>query len=57
MLLVVVALATHTRGLPYGVLPPQLQTRQYIQMQNLCNTRIWLFSLRLGYIKHKFYTV
>ena len=30
MLLVIVALATHTRGLPYGVLPPQLQTQDQI---------------------------
>lgn len=31
MLLVIVALATHTRGLPYGELPPQLQTREYTE--------------------------
>jgi len=29
MLLAIVALATHTSGLPYGELPPQLQTREY----------------------------
>lgn len=31
MLLVIVALARHTRGLPYGELPSQLQTREYTQ--------------------------
>ncbi|XP_072755992.1 uncharacterized protein Scaf isoform X2 [Anoplolepis gracilipes] len=30
MLLVIVALAMHTRGLPYGASPPQLQTRQVV---------------------------
>jgi len=29
MLLVIVALATHARGLPYKELSPQLQTREY----------------------------
>jgi len=29
MLLVVIALTTHACGLPYGELPPQLQTREY----------------------------
>jgi len=29
MLLAIVALATHTSGLPYGELPPQLQAREY----------------------------
>ncbi|XP_018398523.1 PREDICTED: uncharacterized protein LOC108776415 [Cyphomyrmex costatus] len=33
MLLVVVALATHARGLPYRELPPQLQTQQINQAQ------------------------
>lgn len=41
MLLVVVALATHTRGLPYGELPSQLQTREY--RGRACGVYVYIF--------------
>lgn len=50
MLLVVVALATHIRGLPYGELPPQLQTRQYKNIQNKCLRLVLIVDRRLKFV-------